>query len=29
MNVWANGAKLIKGTWFDWGSHARFERPEG
>ena len=29
VNVWANGAKLIKGTWFDWGSHARFSVPKG
>jgi hypothetical protein len=29
VNVWANGAKLISGTWFDWGSHARFDVPKG
>ena len=29
VNVWANGTKLIKGTWFDWGSRSRFDVPEG
>jgi hypothetical protein len=29
VNVWADGIKLIKGSWFDWGSRARFEVPQG
>jgi hypothetical protein len=29
VNVWADGTKLIKGVWFDWGSRARREVPEG
>lgn len=29
VNVWANGAKLISGKWFDWSSHAKFDVPEG
>jgi len=27
--VWANGTRLIQGTWFDWGSHAQFDEPRG
>jgi hypothetical protein len=29
VNVWADGTRLIKGTWFDWGSRAIREVPEG
>jgi hypothetical protein len=29
VHVWANGKKLIKGHWFDWGSRFRAEVPEG
>ena len=29
VNVWAGGAKLVGGEWFDWGSRARRDVPEG
>jgi ABC-type glycerol-3-phosphate transport system substrate-binding protein len=29
VNVWANGGKIISGKWFDWGSHARRDVPQG
>jgi Domain of unknown function (DUF4397) len=29
VNVWADGTRLIKGSWFDWGSRARREVPAG
>lgn len=29
VNVWADGAKLVGGEWFDWGSRARRDVPEG
>jgi hypothetical protein len=29
VNVVANGSRIIRGSWFDWGSRAKLEVPEG